>query len=90
MRARWKASYYFFEYVFKDNKPKIYSSVTNYAPPSALGKRIFVYCGNKTVSLLVRDYMINKPLSNFINTKIGGREIHFRNKKRNKKKSKLI
>lgn len=49
-----------------------------------LGNRVEVYNGKNLVSLVVKNHMLNKKLSNFVSTKYTGKIIHVKKKKRKK------
>lgn len=53
--------------------------------PSLVNNRIEVYNGKKMLSIIVREYMTGKRLSNFVSSKYTGKVIHVKRKKRIKK-----
>lgn len=84
MRSKWKL-----------NLIKTKDSLSNYkilrAPKTLLSSiftnnRVEVYNGKRMLSIIVRDYMIGKRISNFVSSKYTGKIIHVKRKKRIKNK----
>jgi len=84
MRSKWKL-----------NLIQTKDSLSNYkilrAPKTLLSSiftnnRVEVYNGKRMLSIIVRDYMIGKRISNFVSSKYTGKIIHVKRKKRVKNK----
>lgn len=75
MRSKWKMNL-FSNSLRVINAPKVILS-NNF-----INKRLEVYNGKKMLSILFRNYMVNKRLSNFVSSKYTGKNIHIKRKKR--------
>jgi len=88
MRSLWKGIYRAPAIINKTNLNKIIYLRKAVIPTNFLGKRIKIHNGKKGVSILVKEFMLNRRFGEFVVTKKLGPKIHIRikNKKKLKKK----
>lgn len=75
MRSKWKIK-------LVSSSLKVMNAPKVLLSNAFVNKRLEVYNGKKMLSILFRNYMINKRLSNFVSSKYTGKNIHVKRKKR--------
>lgn len=80
MRSAWKSK------PLLKQKLKIFMNRYLKLPDNQFNNRIWVHNGKEFASVLVRKSMLNRPLAEFIPSKIFGRSIHERKQKKQKNK----
>lgn len=86
MRSKWKLSLIQYGDSTSSFNHKLLRAPKILLGPNLVNNRVEVYNGKKMLSIIVRDYMVGRRISNFVSSKYTGKVIHVKRKKRIKSK----